>query len=124
VKNDGESKYWVVLVFFILSFIIFNIAYIYQHELTHQVIFSYFGINSTIKFTLVGGVTIPDQNANITCDAYKEMMLLHGLNDVFDYHIGVVFYYFFVSMFFIIAILIIIIRDIEKVKEKCQAENK
>jgi len=123
----GKANLLIISLTFIFIFVIFNLAYVYQHELVHQLIFSYFGVNSTIRvdwWGFGGGETIPDQNETVTCDAFKEMMLLHGLNEIFDYHFLVIFFYFFVSMLFIIAVLIVIMNVLKEVKEECQQKNK
>jgi len=80
---------------YILIFILFLGFLIYQHELVHKTVFEYFNIKSEIRFDWKELYTTP-LNKTTSCDIFREVELLHALNDLFFYQFLVVFIFIFI----------------------------
>jgi urea transporter len=82
-----------------IPFIIVSLAFLllltYEHELVHQQILSYYGIDSDVKFYLgwegFGMETLPKNASLVTEQELKEIRFLNSLNEIFGYHFLVIF---------------------------------
>jgi hypothetical protein len=93
---------------FLIVSIAFFILLCYQHEVVHQEILRFYGIDSDIRFDFkaIGFVTIPTNRTLVTSDELREIRFLNLLNEIFFYHFLIVFT-------FLIIIGLVIIRRTE-----------
>jgi hypothetical protein len=87
---------------YILFFILFLGFLIYQHELVHKTIFEYFKIKSEIRFNFKEFYTTPLNKTTDSCDTFKEIELLHALNDLFFCQFFVIFLFIFTTGLFLL----------------------
>lgn len=80
-------------------FILSGVVYEYQHELAHQRIFEYYGVNSTMVFGLFSSYTVPNSPCSELC------MGFHSLNEIIGYQLFVVILVI-ISIGFVISYLI------------------
>jgi hypothetical protein len=82
-----------------LPFVVVSVAFLllltYQHELAHQQILSYYGIDSDVRFYLglegFGMETLPKNTSLLTQQELREVRFLNSLNEIFGYHFLVIF---------------------------------
>jgi len=85
-----------------LAFILIMTYGIYMHELVHHEIFRYYGCDSTITITPMGGLTTPD-DSDPNCVYNENMIRLHAMNEIVTYNLEIIFF-----MLFVIAITIVV----------------
>jgi len=81
----------LMMIFFFVLFLTFNIFFVISHEQTHVQINKYYGVESEIElnfFGLLGGRTVIKQGETFSSkEDKKTAYLLHSFIEVQDYHL-------------------------------------
>lgn len=81
-------------IFFIGVFLLSAYCFVDAHELTHQKIYSAYGIESSYEITLFdiehSGLTTPEETT-MPLDEYRQMESLHAINELVSYQYNVMF---------------------------------
>lgn len=109
--------YFVALFLIVISFVAIYHEMIRAHEIAHQQIFKYFGINSTVVFySPFEAATIP-QNVNLNASDNRFLYFLQSFNEIFEYQFLASMAFVFLSMLIILTMVFIIFSQKRKFDE-------
>lgn len=101
--------YFIALALITLSFCLIYFEMISAHEIAHQKIFSYFGINSTVVFySPFEAATIP-QNFSLNSSDTRFLYFLQAFNEIFEYQFLAAVAFMFLAMLAILTAIFILI---------------
>lgn len=118
MKIPGEMKiYFIALFLIIVSFVAIYHEMIRAHEVAHQQIFKYFGVNSTIVFySPFEASTIP-QNLSLNTSDSRFLYFIQSFNEIFEYQFLAAMAFIFLSMLIIVTMIFIILAQKRKIEE-------
>ena len=85
-----------------IAFIIVgNYLFTYMHELTHKVVFSYYGVRSKMHVGIFEGYVVPDQEdlSKLSPQELRELRLLNSIHEIYTYHFSVLYTLLIVFVF-------------------------
>ena len=104
----------VFMILFIASLGMMYRQFVVRHEMVHQKIFEYHGINSTIYYDFLSAYTYPTEP--IPDDKYDIVMSLHAVNEMVNYQYSILFGLQCVTMFMIVLMILFQREDHSKDK--------
>lgn len=118
MKIPAEMQiYFIALFLIIVSFVAIYHEMVRAHEVAHQQIFRYFGINSTIVFySPFEAATIP-QNFQLNSSDNRFLYFLQSFNEIFEYQFLASMAFIFLSMLIILTMVFIILSQKRKFDE-------
>ena len=100
-------KFFVLIV---IVLIVFSTG-VYYHEVRHQQIFSDFGVDSSIRFDLVGAYTVPVNSVVLVVDDINLMDGYHNDNDNVAYNL-VIIEMFLALIFVLLSFKILLVGEV------------